>query len=77
MLVMTVLETTDVTSTLCSVTQVLPHSQMLVFVVFHTHTHTHAHHATLKLPPQLQRDSHRSGDSVSEPYLLYLWDCRV
>lgn len=53
MFVMTVLETTNVTSTLCSVTQVLPHSQMLVFVVFHTymHTHAHTHQVTLKLPP--------------------------
>lgn len=46
---MTVLETTDVTSMLRSVTQVLPQSPMLVFVVFLANTNIH--HTTLKLPP--------------------------
>lgn len=46
---MTFLETTDVTSTLCSYTRALPQSPMLVFMVFLTHANIQ--HTTLKLPP--------------------------
>lgn len=74
MFVKTALETTDVTSTLCSVTQVLPHSQMLVFVVFHTYMHT-------MLPSNcpLNDSGTVTGQVIlkTEPYLLYTWNFRA
>lgn len=63
MFVVTVLELTDVTSTLCSVTQVLPHSQMLFFVVFHTYVHTRTHAMLPSNCPLNYSGTVRSGDS--------------